>query len=184
MTDLKLSFDSISRIDRPSLVSQLATVARVASRLGGCDCSRRPCIDHKNRRCPATSYKLYEDKPKNTLKTYEGINYFLFLITFVPSYLRRYKGTKVRTNEGTCTCVKDHIYILPISFDFRSARCLPHDHRSVAHTDTRFAPKVLGRGCFLSVWRPVWTASVLSGSLIRCSAPKMEDAIIRSAHRR
>ena len=77
MTDLKLSFDSISRIDRPSLVSQLATVARVASRLGGCDCSRRPCIDHKKKRCPATSYKLYED----ILKTYLRINYFLFSIT-------------------------------------------------------------------------------------------------------
>ena len=37
---------------------------------------------------------------------------------------------------------------------------------------------------FPSLWRPVWTASALSGLLIRCLAPKMEDAIIRSAHRR
>ena len=57
-------------------------------------------------------------------------------------------------------------------------------YHTFSNTDTRFAPKVLGRGCFFSVWRPVRTASALSGSLIRCSAPKMEDAIIRSAHRR
>ena len=32
--------------------------------------------------------------------------------------------------------------------DFRSAVGLPYDHRSVANTDTRFAPNILGRACF------------------------------------
>ena len=31
--------------------------------------------------------------------------------------------------------------------DFRSARKLPYDHRSVANTDTRSAPNILGRAC-------------------------------------
>ena len=61
---------------------------------------------------------------------------------------------------------------------------LPYDYRSVAHTDTCFAPNILGRACFFFVWRPVWTASALDNWQIRYSAPKMEDAIIRSAHRR
>ena len=67
--------------------------------------------------------------------------------------------------------------------DFRSARKLPYDHRSVANTDTRCTPNILGRGCFyISLWRPVREASALSGSLIiRCSAPKLEDSIVRSA---
>ena len=75
----------------------------------------------------------------------------------------------------------DHLrYIV----DFRSAIWLPYDHRSVANTDARSAPNKQGRACVFSVWRPVRTASALSGSLIRCSAPKMEDDIVRSAHRR
>ena len=65
---------------------------------------------------------------------YEGI---------IPSYyIRRYT-----------TCA--------ISFDFRSAVWLPYDHRSVANTDTRFEPNILGRACVFSVWRLVWTASAL-----------------------
>ena len=33
---------------------------------------------------------------------------------------------------------------------------LPYDHRSVANTDTRGTPTILGRGCFyISLWRPV-----------------------------
>ena len=40
--------------------------------------------------------------------------------------------------------------------------------------------KSFGSRVFFSLWRPVRTASALSGSLIRCSAPKMEDAIIRA----
>ena len=68
--------------------------------------------------------------------------------------------------------------------DFRSAEGLPYDHMSVANTDTRVEPNILGRGCFFSLWRLFRTASALSGSIIRCSAPKMEDTIIRSAHRR
>ena len=75
----------------------------------------------------------------------------------------------------------DHLrYIV----DFRSAGWLLYDHRSVANTDTRRTPNILGRGCFISLWRPVRTASALSGSLIRCLAPNMEDSIISSAHRR
>ena len=45
--------------------------------------------------------------------------------------------------------------------DFRSAVELPYDHRSVANTDTRFEPNILGRACVFSVWRLVWTASAL-----------------------
>ena len=37
---------------------------------------------------------------------------------------------------------------------------------------------------FFSVWRPVRTASALDNWQIRYSAPKMEEVIIRSAHRR
>ena len=44
--------------------------------------------------------------------------------------------------------------------DFRSAVWLPYDHRSVANTDTRCTPNILG------------------GSLIRFLAPKLEDIII------
>ncbi len=33
---------------------------------------------------------------------------------------------------------------------------------------------------FFSLWRPERTASALSGSLLRRSAPKMEDDIVRS----
>ena len=40
----------------------------------------------------------------------------------------------------------------------------------------------IGSRVFFPLWRPVRTASALGGSLIRCSAPKMEDAIINSAH--
>ena len=58
-----------------------------------------------------------------------------------------------------------------------------YDHQSVANIDTCFAPNILGRGCFISLWRPVRTASALSGLLVRCLASKMEDAIISSAHR-
>ena len=39
----------------------------------------------------------------------------------------------------------DHI---PYIVDFRSAVWLPYDHRSVANTDTRFEPNILGRACF------------------------------------
>ena len=35
----------------------------------------------------------------------------------------------------------------PYIVDFRSARRLPYDHRSVANTDTRFEPNKQGRGC-------------------------------------
>ena len=52
---------------------------------------------------------------------------------------------------------------------------LPYVHRSVANTETRFEPNILGRGCFISLRRPVRTASALSGLLIRCLAPNMED---------
>ena len=58
-----------------------------------------------------------------------------------------------------------------------------YDHRSVANIDTCYAPNILGRGCFISLWRPVRTASALSGLLMRCLAPNLEDAIISSAHR-
>ena len=36
----------------------------------------------------------------------------------------------------------------PLIVDFRSAVRLPYDYRSVANTDTRFAPNILGRACF------------------------------------
>ena len=83
---------------------------------------------------------------------------------------RSYKGTKV--------------YHLRYIVDFRSAMWLPYDHRSVANTDTRFEPNILGRACVFPVWRPVRTASALDNWQIRYSAPKMEGIIIRSAHRR
>jgi len=37
---------------------------------------------------------------------------------------------------------------MPHVVDFRSARRLPYDHRSVANTDTRFEPNKQGRACF------------------------------------
>ena len=78
-----------------------------------------------------------------------------------------------------CTFARiDHT---PYIVDFRSAVELPYDHRSVANTDTCFEPNILGRACFFSVWRPVWTASALDNWQLRYSAPKLEDAIIRSA---
>ena len=36
---------------------------------------------------------------------------------------------------------------MPYVVDFRSAVWLPYDHRSVANTDTRFAPNKQGRTC-------------------------------------
>jgi len=45
-------------------------------------------------------------------------------------------------------------------------------YTNVNTADTRFAPNILGRGCFISLWRPVRKASALSGSLIRCLAPE------------
>ena len=36
---------------------------------------------------------------------------------------------------------------------------------------------------FFPLWRLVWKASALSGSLIRRPAPNVEDIIVRSAHR-
>ena len=72
----------------------------------------------------------------------------------------------------------------PYIVDFRSARNLPYDHRSVANADTRFAPNKQGRACVFSAWRPAWTASALDNWQIRYSAPKMEGIIIRIAHRR
>ena len=55
---------------------------------------------------------------------------------------------------------------IPAIVDFRSAVQLPYDHRTVAYTDTRRTPNILG------------------GSQIRCVAQNMEDVIISSAHRR
>ena len=49
----------------------------------------------------------------------------------------------------------------PYIVDFRSARNLPYDHRSVANADTRSAPNKQGRACVFSLWRPVRTASAL-----------------------
>ena len=46
---------------------------------------------------------------------------------------------------------------------------------------TRWLVIKIGSRVFFPLWRPVRTASALSGSLIRCSAPKMEDDIVRSA---
>ena len=46
--------------------------------------------------------------------------------------------------------VKGHelsIHHSPYIVDFRSAEGVPYDHRSVANTDTRFEPNILGRGC-------------------------------------
>ena len=45
--------------------------------------------------------------------------------------------------------------ISPYIVDFRSADELPYDHRSVANVDTIYAPNILGRACFFSLWRPV-----------------------------
>ena len=42
------------------------------------------------------------------------------------------------------TFIFDHF---PLIIDFRSAVLLPYDYRSVATTDTRFAPNILGRAC-------------------------------------
>ena len=80
--------------------------------------------------------------------------------------------------------IRKEINHSPYIVDFRSARWLPYDHRSVANIDTRFAPNKQGRACVFSVWRPVRTASALDNWQIRSSAPKMEGIIIRSAHRR
>ena len=74
------------------------------------------------------------------------------------------------------------ISYIPVSISLTFGR--QGGYHTFSNTDMRFAPNILGRACFISLWRPVRTASALSGSLIRCSAPKMEDAIIRSAHRR
>ncbi|ACO68858.1 predicted protein [Micromonas commoda] len=57
-------------------------------------------------------------------------------------------------------------------------------YHTFSNTDTCFAPIILGRACFFSAWRPVRTASALDNWQIRYSAPKMEEVIIRSAHRR
>lgn len=143
MTDLKLSFDSISRIDRPSLVSQLATVARVASRLGGCDCSRRPCIDHKNRRCPATSYKLYEDiLNKNTLKTHEGINYFLFLITDNSLFYGIWIRNKAIKSPNTLYEGINN-FILPRMFGYRASSITAEQQRMEQQLATTKVPSYL-----------------------------------------
>ena len=140
-----------------------------------------------------------DTKVFNWYYIYEGIHIRRYP-TFVEchtsvSYLRIFILISYKYYEGT-KINRIRLFIVYVSFvilwqidhlryvDFRSAVWLPCDHRSVANTDTRFEPNILGRACVFSVWRPVWTASVLSGSLIRCSAPKMEDAIIRSAHRR
>ena len=45
--------------------------------------------------------------------------------------------------------------ISPYIVDFRSADELPYDHRSVANVDTIYAPNILGRACFFSLWRLV-----------------------------
>ena len=47
----------------------------------------------------------------------------------------------------TCMIIHHSRYIV----DFRSAVQLPYDHRSVANTDTRSKPNILGRGCFISL---------------------------------
>ena len=60
------------------------------------------------------------------------------------------------TNEGRLKISNQGIIFVtlidhsPYIVDFRSARRLPYDHRSVANTDTNFAPNILGRGCFIS----------------------------------
>ena len=91
---------------------------------------------------------------------------------------RRHCYLKTHGHELQSIYQIDHT---PYIVDFRSARKLPYDHRSVANTDTCSAPNKQGRACFFSVWRPVWTASALDNWQSRYSAPKMEDAIIRSA---
>ena len=50
------------------------------------------------------------------------------------------------TNQVNPTNTKV-IHHSPYIVDFRSAVGLPYDHRSVANTDTRFEPNILGRGC-------------------------------------
>ena len=108
-----------------------------------------------------------------------------FILFYLPSYYlwinRQPKPYSTYSYAYLVVSLIDHS---PYIVDFRSAIWLPYDHRSVANTDTRFAPNILGRGCFISLWRQVWTASALSGLLIRRLAPKMEDAIVRSAHPR
>ena len=45
------------------------------------------------------------------------------------------------------------------------------------------ASRQIGSRMFFPLWRLVWKASALSGSLIRRPAPNVEDIIVRSAHR-
>ena len=82
-----------------------------------------------------------------------------------------------------CKCGLVIIINRPVSIhvvDFRSADWLPY----VFKYRHALRAKYFGSRVFFSVWRPVWTASALDNWQIRYSAPKMEDAIIRSAHRR
>ena len=76
--------------------------------------------------------------------------------------------------------VTKYTIILPVSLKF----CRQGGYHTFSNTDTRFAPNIFGRACFFSLRRPVRTASALDNWQIRYSAPKMEDAIIRSAHLR
>ena len=88
-----------------------------------------------------------------------------FILFYLPSYYlwinRQPKPYSTYSYAYLVVSLIDHS---PYIVDFRSAIWLPYDHRSVANTDTRFAPNILGRGCFISLWRPARTASALSGS--------------------
>ena len=69
--------------------------------------------------------------------------YILLITTYVPLTLFIYLELTVQ-------------YTIFHIVDFRSARCmLSYDHWSVANTDTRYAPNILGRACFFSLWRLV-----------------------------
>jgi len=74
---------------------------------------------------------------------------YILLRSFVRSFVSTlaiylnfvsFETVKLRMNEGI-----DHT---PYIVDFRSARWLPYDHRSVANTDTCSAPNKQGRACF------------------------------------
>ena len=73
----------------------------------------------------------------------------------------------------------------PLIVDFRSAVRLPYDYRSVANTDTRFAPNILGRACFFPYGAQFGRrARKTTGKYAVRRQIKVEDAIIGSAHRR
>ena len=73
----------------------------------------------------------------------------------------------------------------PLIVDFRSAVRLPYDYRSVATTDTRFAPNILGRACLFPYGAQFGRrARKTTGKYAVRRQIKVEDAIIGSAHRR